>query len=130
MTPMLELIVYNTVLTFVAIMAGAFLRNREWTLEGVKFGLSNRADLPEPTPLGGRAERAARNAIEAAVLFTPLALTAQVSGQAAAALLGAQIFVWARVVYLPVYWAGIPYLRSGVWIVGVVGLAMMFKRLI
>lgn len=130
MTAMLDLIVYHTVLTFLAIMAGGFLRNREWTLEGVKVGLSNREDLPEPTPLGGRAERAARNSIEAIVLFTPLALTAHVSGQADAALLGAQIFFWARVVYLPVYWAGVPYLRSGVWMVGVAGLAMMLKPLI
>ena len=30
-----------------------------------------------------------------------------------------------RVVYLPVYFAGIPFLRTGVWAVSVVGMAMM-----
>jgi uncharacterized MAPEG superfamily protein len=127
---MLELIAYTTALTWFAIMAGGFLRNREWTLDGVKVGLSNRDDLPEATPLGGRAERAARNSIEAIVLFVPLALVAHVSGRSDAALFGAQLFFWARVAYLPIYWAGIPYLRSAVWMVGVVGLAMMFKVLL
>jgi len=58
MTTLLQLILYMTLLTFVAIMLGAILRNREWTAEGLKAGLSNRDQLPEPTALGGRAERA------------------------------------------------------------------------
>jgi uncharacterized MAPEG superfamily protein len=37
------------------------------------------------------------------------------------------VFFWARVVYLPVYWAGITYLRSLVWAIGIAGLAMMLK---
>ena len=69
MTPLLTLVVYMTLLTFLAIMLGAFLRNREWTAEGMKVGLSNRDNLPEATPLGGRAERAAGNSIEALILF-------------------------------------------------------------
>jgi len=44
-------------------------------------------------------------------------------------LLGAQIFFWARVVYAGVYIAGIPWLRTGVWAVSVVGLAMIFVQL-
>ena len=52
MTTLLQLVLYMTVLTFVAIMLGAILRNREWTAEGLKAGLSNRDQLPEPTALG------------------------------------------------------------------------------
>lgn len=130
MTPMLELIVYNTILTFVAILAGAVLRNREWTFEGMMVGLSNRDNLPEETPMGGRAVRAASNSIEAFVLFTPLAVVAHLAGQSEAAFLGAQVFFWARVAYLPVYWAGVLYIRSLVWGVGVVGLIMMVLALL
>lgn len=124
---MLELIAYATILTFVAIMSGAFLRYREWTLEGVRLGLSNREQPPEMTPLGGRAERAATNSIEAFILFLPLALIAHLGGYTESAMLGAQVFLGARVVYLPVYWIGVPYLRSAVWMVGVAGLFMMLR---
>ena len=125
MSQLMTLVVYATILTFIAIMLGAFLRNREWTPEGMQAGLSNRDHLPEATPLGGRAERAAANSIEALVLFVPLALVAHLAGRDAEALLGAQVFFWARVAYLPIYLVGIIYLRSLVWAIGVVGLAMM-----
>lgn len=130
MTPILELTIYVVILTFVAIMLGAFLRNREWTAEGLKQGLSNRDQLAEPTPLGGRAQRAAANSIEACVLFVPLALVAQVAGLGAEVLLGAQVFFWARVAYVPIYLAGIVYVRSLVWGVGVAGLVMMLMAML
>jgi len=130
MTPLLQLVAYMTVLTWVSIMAGAFLRNREWTLDGMRIGLSNRDHLPEPTPLGGRAVRAAANTIENFVLFAALALTAHAAGLSDEATLGAQVFFYARLVYLPVYWAGITYVRSLVWGVSIAGLAMMLFAMI
>jgi uncharacterized MAPEG superfamily protein len=39
--------------------------------------------------------------------------------------LGAELYFWARVIYLPVYIVGIPYLRTLVWFVSVVGLVMV-----
>ena len=127
---LLDCLVYATILTFVAILLGAFLRNREWTAEGLKAGLGNRDDLPEETPLGGRAQRAAQNSIEALVLFTPLALVANAQGPAPEALLGAQVFFFARLAYLPVYLMGIIYLRSLIWAVGVFGLALIALTLL
>ena len=108
----------------------AFLRSGEGTLDGMKIGFSNRDHLPEPTPLGGRAVRAAANTLENFVLFVALALTANAAGLGDEATLGAQVFFWARLVYLPVYWAGITYVRSLVWGVGIAGLAMMLFALI
>lgn len=125
MTALLQLVAYMTVLTWISIMAGAVLRNREWTLDGMKVGFSNRDNLPEATPLGGRAVRAATNTIENFVLFAALALTAHAAGVSDEATLGAEVFFWARLVYLPVYWAGITYVRSLLWGVGAAGLAMM-----
>jgi uncharacterized MAPEG superfamily protein len=130
MTPLLQLVAWTTVLTFVAILAGAVFRNREWTLEGMKLALGNRDNLPAASPLGDRAVRAATNAQESFILFVPLALTAHAVGADDAALLGAQVFFWARVVYLPVYWAGITVVRSLIWGVGVAGLAMMLFAII
>ena len=130
MDAVLELLVYMTILTFVAIMLGAFLRNREWTTAGLQSALGNRDRRPEPTPLGGRAQRAASNTIEALLLFTPIALVASAAGTPPETLLGAQVFFWARVAYLPIYLAGITYIRSLVWGVGVFGLAMMVIALL
>jgi uncharacterized MAPEG superfamily protein len=130
MTRLLNLVVYMTLLTWLAIVLGAMLRNREWTLAGMKVGLSNRDRLPEATALGGRAERAATNTKENFILFAALALTAQLAGLGEQATAGAAVFFWARVIYLPVYLLGITYLRSAVWGVGVVGLGMMVLALL
>lgn len=130
MTRLLDFVVYMTVLTWISIMLGAALRNREWTLQGMKVGLSNRDHLPEATALGGRAERAAANTKENFILFATLALTAQLAGLGEQATAGAAVFFWARMVYLPVYLLGITYLRSAIWGVGVVGLGMMLMALL
>jgi|SRR5512139_2815138 uncharacterized MAPEG superfamily protein len=130
MTPLLQLVAWTTVLTWVAIMAAALFRNREWTVEGMRVGLSNRDNLPEATPLGARAVNAADNTKENFILFVALALTAHAVGADEAALLGAQVFFWARVAYLPVYWAGITVVRSVIWGVGIAGLAMMLFAII
>ena len=64
------------------------------------------------------------------LMFAPRALVAQRAGIADEALLGATVFIWARVAYLPIYLAGIIYVRSLVWGVGVAGLAMMVMALL
>ena len=130
MTALLELTVYFTVWTLITVVVGAAIRNQEWTKEGRDIGLGNRDNLKEATPMGGRAERAAKNSIEAAAFFVPLALVANAAGMDAEVMLGAQIAFWARIAYVPIYIAGIKYLRSFVWIVGVVGYAMMVAAML
>ncbi len=130
MTALLELTVYFTVWTLITVVVGAAIRNQEWTREGRDIGLGNRDNLNEATPMGGRAERAAKNSIEAAVFFVPLALIANAAGLDAEVMLGAQIAFWARIAYVPIYIAGIKYLRSLVWIVGVVGYGMMVAAML
>ena len=130
MTALLELTVYFTVWTLITVVVGAAIRNKEWTKEGREIGLGNRDNLKEATPMGGRAERAAKNSIEAAVFFVPLALIANAAGMDAEVMLGAQVAFWARIAYVPIYIAGIRYLRSFVWIVGVVGYGMMVTAML
>ena len=91
----------------------------------------NREGLPEITGWAGRAARAHRNMLENLVLFAALVLVAVAAGKTnATTLLGAQIFLYARLAYAVVYVAGIPWLRTGVWTVSVVGLAMIFLQTI
>ena len=130
MAGLLELTIYFTIWTLVSVVLGAAIRNQEWTKEGRDIGLGNRDNLQEATPMGGRAERAAKNSIEAAVFFVPLALTANAAGLDAEVMLGAQVAFSARIAYVPLYIAGIKYLRSLVWIVGVVGYGMMVSAML
>ena len=130
MTGLLELTVYFIIWTLISVVLGAAIRNQEWTKEGRDIGLGNRDDLKEATPMGGRAERAAKNSIEAAVFFVPLALIANAAGLDSEVMQGAQIAFWARIAYVPVYIAGIKYLRSVIWLGGVVGYGMMVSHLL
>ena len=130
MTALVELTVYFTVWTLITVVVGAAIRNQEWTKEGRDIGLGNRDNLKEATPMGGRAERAAKNSIEAAVFFVPLALIANAAGLDAEVMLGAQVAFWARIAYVPIYIAGIKYLRSLVWIGGAVGYGMMVAAML
>ena len=60
----------------------------------------------------------------------PLALIANAAGMDAEVMLGAQIAFWARIAYVPVYIAGIKYLRSLIWLGGAVGYGMMISHLL
>ncbi len=126
MPKLLSLVVCMTLLTWLTVLAASLIRARAWTPKGLMLAFGNRDNLPEATPLAGRAQRAAANSLENLLFFAALALVAQVAGATnERVLLGAQIFLWARVVYVPVYVVGIPFVRTGVWTVSIVGLAMM-----
>lgn len=91
----------------------------------------NREPLPDFTGWAGRATRAHRNMLENLVLFAALVLVAQVTGRAnEMTALGAQLFFWARLAYAIVYLVGIPWVRTGVWAVSVVGLVLIFLQLV
>lgn len=126
MPKLLSLVICMALLTWLIVVVASLIRAKAWTPKGLMLAFGNRDNLPPATPLAGRAERAAANTFENLVFFAVLALTAQAAGATnERVLLGAQVFLWARVVYLPVYFAGIPFLRTGVWAVSVVGMAMM-----
>ena len=90
----------------------------------------NRQAMAECEGWVGRAQRAHLNMLENLPLFAAAVLVAAVAGKAdATTALGAQIFLWARLVYAVVYVAGISWLRTGVWTVSMVGLVMILTRL-
>lgn len=131
MTNLLAIVIYMVLVSWGALMLASALRYKEWTASGIRLAMGNRDNPPATTALGERADRAARNTVENFVLFAPVALVAHVAGvQSPNIILGAQIFLCARLAYLPVYYIGIPYLRTGVWSVSIAGLAMMVLALI
>jgi uncharacterized MAPEG superfamily protein len=87
----------------------------------------NREGLAPMNGWVGRAQRAHLNMLENLVLFAPLVLIADSTGRNIE--LGAEIFFWARLVYAIVYIIGIPWLRTTIWGISVVGLVMIFAQL-
>lgn len=88
--------------------------------------MGNRDVKPEETVISARLNRAKNNMLEALPLFLGLAMLALVKdGDASKAVNGATIFLVARILYIPIYAAGIPVLRSLVWFAGMVGLLIM-----
>lgn len=118
----LRYLALSAVLTWVMLIVASLLRSRSWTPAGAKVAFGNRDDLPEPTPLASRADRAARNMLEGLLLFTALVAAVRLRGEPAPAS-AAALFFWARLVYFGVYLAGITYVRTAVWIASVVALA-------
>jgi uncharacterized MAPEG superfamily protein len=123
MSPATSLIA-SALLTWVMLLVASLARSHGWTIPGMKIAFGNRDDLPEPTAFAGRAQRAAANMVENLALFAALLLGASLAGTTRDALVpGCTIFVISRVVYAPLYWAGVRYVRTLVWSVSLVGLA-------
>ena len=110
-------------------------RFREPVPEGGKGklmeNLGNRDHVRPLTVVGERATRALANMHEALPVFLALALLNMIVGTAAGlAVTGATLFLVARVVYVAIYVAGVPVLRTLVWALGWVGLALMIAPLL
>lgn len=130
MTVDLTMLTYSVALYLVMVLLPPVLRARGWTPGGVQALAGNRDALPEASPMAGRAQRASVNMLEAMIMFAPLVLTARAAAiPDAQTALGAQIFFFARVAYLPIYVIGIPYLRTLVWTVSLVGMGMIASAL-
>lgn len=124
----LQMLAWSIALGVVYIVLAAAFATRQ---RGLSWNAGNRTGEAPLTGAADRAGRASRNFLETFPLFAA-AVLAVLAGQCASATtaLGAQLYFWARVVYLPVYVAGIPYLRTLVWLVSLVGLLMVWSGLL
>ena len=98
---------------------------------GVHWNASNRdAEAPPLTGVAVRANAASRNFLETFPFFAAAVLAVVfLERDSAETTLGAQVYLWARVAYLPIYAIGIPYLRSAIWIVSLWGLLQLVQAL-
>jgi uncharacterized MAPEG superfamily protein len=111
-------------LTWIMLVVASMSHSRGWTPEGVMLAFGNRDDMPKPSPFAARADRAAKNMVENLALFAAVLLAASLAGvPASATALPATIFTVSRLLYAPVYWAGIKFVRTAAWSVSLVGLA-------
>ena len=128
MKPELMLLVWCVALAVVQMLIAV---NGSMLQVGLPALAGNHEPFPDISGWAGRAVRAHRNMLENLPLFAALVLVAVAAAKTNdMTLLGAQLFFWGRLAYALVYVAGVPWLRTGVWFVSVVGLVLIFLQLI
>ncbi|MDF1727673.1 MAG: MAPEG family protein [Sulfitobacter sp.] len=84
----------------------------------------------EPRDVGkmtARIRRALDNSITAMALFAPAVLILEVQDRTdASSLLACQVFLIARIIYLPVYALGVPTIRTLAWLAGFAATAILY----
>ena len=126
MTTELTLLAWTLVLAAVQVLLAAVARTAQY---GVKWNAGPRDEaMPEVWKLTGRLERAQRNLFETLPLFIGAVLIADQSGRTGPmTVLGANLYFWGRLIYLPLYALGVPMVRSLVWAASFVGLILIFS---
>ena len=128
MTPDLQMLVWSAALALVQMLVAVLGAMGQ---VGLTRLAGNREGLAEMTGWPGRARRAHLNMLESLVIFAVVVLVAHVAGRAnETTALGATLFFWGRVAFALVYLAGIPWLRTLVWLVSVAGILLIFSQLL
>jgi len=124
----LQMLVWAVVLGLVQLVLAATLGTQQ---RGLGWNAGARDGEAKPlTGVAARVDRALHNFLETFAFFAVavLAIVATQRGNELTAL-GSQIYLWARVAYVPVYAAGIPYLRTLIWAASMIGLIMVLRPL-
>ena len=79
--------------------------------------------------MGARAQRAFLNMMETLPIFAIAVLVTHVAGATNGITAAcAQIYVIARVIYVPVYLMGIPWLRTAIWLVATLSIVILLLQ--
>lgn len=124
----LQMLAWAIVLGLVHLMLDAGMKTSE---RGLAWNASARDGEAKPLgPVAGRVNRSWSNFLETFPMFAAAVLAvvvAERTGDRTA--LGAQLYFWARLAYIPAYAAGIPYVRSVVWGVSLAGIVLVLAGL-
>lgn len=79
---------------------------------------------------GGRLDRAYQNFMETFPFFAAAVLLAHALDKSTAnSALGAQIYVWTRLLYIPAYVFALPFVRTLIWAASFVGILMVMSAI-
>lgn len=129
MTIELQMLGWSVVLGIVHVLVAAAFGT--WQ-RGLRWNAGNRDGEPQAlNTYAARADRANRNFLETFAFFAAATLAVVAMHKTGAqTAIGAQIYFWARLAYLPVYVVGIPYLRTAIWIASLWGILQMLEALL
>lgn len=119
----IHILALAAVLLLAHIFTAIHFKTRQY---GVEWNVGARDEtMPPLNPIAGRLERARDNFLETLPIAIIALLGVAIAGRTSdTTVLGGWIWLGARAVYLVVYWAGIPRLRTAVYGVSMVGLGM------
>jgi len=125
----LRIAALGALLLLVHLFAAVRFKTRQY---GTKWNVGARDEsLPPLNPVAGRLARAQANFLEtfpiAIVALLGVVIADRTSSWTA---LGGWIWLGARTIYLPLYGFGVPVVRTLVWTISIIGLAMVLKPLL
>ena len=125
----LKILALGALLLFIHIFTATRFKTAQY---GRKWNVSARDDaLPEADVLTGRTMRAQANFQETFPIAIVALLGVVVADRTSQwTAIGGWIWLAARVIYLPLYAAGVPVIRTVVWTISAIGLAMVLWPLI
>jgi uncharacterized MAPEG superfamily protein len=125
----LTLLGLTLLLALAQIMIAGNLRTRQY---GSKWNMGARdEDMPPLDPLPRRMLRAQANLFETLPLFIGAVLGAAIAGRLGMKTeIGAWLYFLGRLVYVPLYAAGVPVIRTIVWAVATLGLVLVIAGLL
>ncbi len=123
MTPEVQMLAATGLL---ALILTVIQGTRNVVVLGLSTAVGTQEDLPSWRGWHDRLNRALRNLIEATVVFAPIVIAVILSNQTSdMTALGAEIFFGARIAHVILFIAGIPFLRTMAWFVGVIGIGIV-----
>jgi uncharacterized MAPEG superfamily protein len=125
----IKILALGAVLLFIHIFAATRFKTAQY---GRSWNVGARDEtLPPANPVTGRLIRAQANFEETFPIAIVALLGVVLAGRTSATTgLGGWMWLGARVVYLPLYWAGVPVIRTIVWLIALVGLVLVIKPLL
>jgi uncharacterized MAPEG superfamily protein len=128
MTPEFIVLAATLVLALVQIGAAGMARTAEL---GGRWNAGPRdGEAAPPGRLAGRLMRAQANLFETLPLFAAAVIMAHIAGKdGLLTLVGTHLYFFGRLIYLPLYAFGVPYIRSLVWLIATGGLVTILVAL-
>ena len=128
MTPEFIVLAFVLILAIVQIFWAASARTAE---RGLKWNAGARDEaVAPPGKLAGRLDRAQANLFETLPLFAAAVIMAHIAGKdGQLTFVGTHLYFFGRLIYLPLYALGTPYVRTLAWLVAFAGLVMVLVAL-
>ncbi|QAY77726.1 MAPEG family protein [Sphingosinicella sp. BN140058] len=126
MTIDLSVLAWGCILGILHIFIAVRFKTRQY---GTKWNVGARDEaLPPPNPIVGRLARAQANFFETFPIMAAAILIVTVADlEDRSTAIGALLWLGARIVYLPLYAAGTPVVRTIAFLVSIVGIALVLR---
>lgn len=124
----ITILAWGAVLLFAHIMVAVQAKTAQY---GMAWNAGARDEaVPPLAPVPARLERARDNFLETLPIAIIALLGTVLAGKSGQGVTGGWLWLGARVVYLPLYWAGVPYVRTLAYFASMTGLGMVLIPLL